>query len=63
MKKRPFGLWHVRMILSGAIAGAALASVVLSHFFGIEAKDGHDLIGALLGGGASAVWLKLAHLV
>lgn len=63
MKKRKFGLFHIRMILGGAIAGAALASVLANHLLGVTPKDGHDLLGALVGGGASAVWLKLAHLV
>jgi hypothetical protein len=61
-KKKGFGLWHARMILGGAIAGAALASIALSAF-GIQPKETHDVIGAIVGSGTSALLLKLAHLI
>jgi hypothetical protein len=62
MKKERFTLWHARMILGGAIAGVALASIILTAL-GVQPRESHDLIGAAVGSGASAILLKLAHLI
>ena len=53
-------LYILRLALSGAIAGAALATI-LSRAFGLAADTAGDVIGASIGFTAVVV-LKIAHL-
>lgn len=61
VRKSGFGLWHLRMILGGAIAGVAVVGIVAS-VFGLGTRETHDVLGAVAGGSVSALALKLAQL-
>jgi len=53
---------YVRLILSGAIAGAALFSIV-APYFGIDVAHIQDVIGGVIGASTVAIGFKIAHLV
>ena len=54
-------LTYVRLCLSGAIAGAALFSVV-APYLGINVEHIQDLIGGVIGASTVAIGFKIAHL-
>ena len=55
-------LTYLRMILSGAIAGAALFSINATPF-GLGVGHVEDLLGGLIGAAVVAIGFKMAHLV
>jgi phosphate/sulfate permease len=55
-------LTYVRLCLSGAIAGAALFSVV-APLVGIDVSHMLDVVGGVVGASTVAIGFKLAHLV
>lgn len=60
MKKKMSKFTYMRLILSGALAGAALFGVV-APLFGIDTSHSKDAIGGALGASIVAIGFKLAH--
>jgi hypothetical protein len=56
-------LYVLRLSLSGAIIGAAIAGLTAGALGIVASAVSMDVIGALLGGGIAAAAVKLAHVV
>lgn len=61
MKKKMTKLTYARLVLSGAIAGAALFGV-LAPLFGIDSSVPKELLSGVAGASA-VVAVKFAHLI
>lgn len=61
MKKKMTNLTYVRLVLSGAIAGAALFGVV-APMLGFDPSAARDVVGGAVGAG-TVVAVKFAHLI
>ncbi len=59
--KRHAWLTQARYILSGALLGVPIFSLVSSHF-GLTGPT-PEVVGAFAGAASAALWIKLAHIL
>jgi hypothetical protein len=52
-----------RLTIAGSILGSALVGAAFDYFIGSSSGLGREVAGALGGGAAALVWVKLVHLV